>query len=504
MGKPYTTFLGQNNVVNSTASSGTMKTISAEGRYYFRENMHITPTQTNVTCLKITSSNVIVDLRGYTLMGNTETGAGMIGIEVASNLSNIQIINGTISALSGTGIKINTGCNGIQLKNIQIDNCTLVGATIDTSKDIHIDGVMITRCDGSHASATDGAVGLRVATCKRVSASNSHFDGNQHSAEGDAMGVYVTGSTHCNFMNCTAIQNKAGTASGDNGYGFRLASGTNHAMLEDCMSGCNQSQDGAAYAFDINGCSGLIIKRAHAHGTMARGTDGGTDYSYGFSISNGSSSIYLESCSAMGNTGAANVYGFYMDQSNYNYFTTCEARNQTTSSVLTTTVAGFYTNLDRGNMFSDCNSFGNVGAANSSAICCGYYLTGGEKCSNVLYSKAKSNDGSTGLGHGIFLDSARACAIRANELLVNVGTANGYGVLDNEASSVSAYFENFAYGNGSSNGLVLNNFNVKLSPTDSVDSFPVQSAFLEDFRPLKEQSPYDNIEFIERAVTDNR
>lgn len=501
MGKPYTTFLGQNNVINNTAASGTMKIISEQGRYYLREDMHISPANTDVTCLKITSSNVIVDLRGYTIMGNTTTGAGMIGIEVASNLSNIQIVNGTISAMNGTGIKVNTGCNDVQLHNIKIDNCTLVGITMNTCTDIHLYKLIVTRCDGSHASASDGAVGLRLATCKRVRISGSHFDGNWNASTGDAMGVYVSNSTHCEFVDCSALSNKAGTDPGDAAYGFRIASSSSGAVFKGCVSGHNTSQDGPAYGYSIDASNSVMMECCSAHSNTAAGTDAGTDDSYGFSFSENAGSAYLKNCFSNNNTGAANVYGFSMNNCDYNYLLNCQARNQTTSSSAAVNVYGFYSTAGQGNTFRECRSLGNVGATHSSANTAGYCFAGSEKYSNILFCASKANNGNTGLGYGIWLSSATYCTIRGNELFVNVGTANGYGIKDDASSSVSAYFENFAYGNGSSDGLKVNNFDVKLSPNDSVDYFPVQEAFLTDFTSLKQLNTYDNVELIERADT---
>lgn len=503
MGKPYTNLLNQNTVVNSTAASGAMRTISQQGRYYFVEDLHISPSQTNVTCLKITTSNVILDLRGYTLMGNTTTGAGMIGIEVASNLSNIKILNGTVSAMNGTGIKINTGCNDIQLRNVQVDNCTLVGITINTCADIHMNEVIVTRCDGSHASASDGAVGLRLATCKRVRIANSHFDGNWHASTGDAAGVYASASMHCEFKDCSALSNKAGTNPGDAAYGFRIVSGSSGVCFKQCIAAHNISQDGPAYGYSIDASAGVELYSCSAHSNTAAGTDAGTDDAYGFSMSGNSGTTYLENCIANTNTGAANVYGFSINNCDYNYLKNCFARNQTTSSSAAVNVYGFYATAGQGNTFEGCNSFGNIGSTHASSKAGGYCLSGAEKYSNILYCEAKANNGNTGTGYGIYLESATNCTIRSNELFVNVGTANGYGVKDDAASSVSCYFENFAYGNGSADGLKVNNFDVQLSPNDDTNTFPVQQAFLTDFRPLKNQAPYDNVELIERADTDS-
>lgn len=506
MGKPYTTFMGQKNVIDSTSASGTMTTISTADRYYFRENMHMTPTQTDVTCLKITSSNVIVDLRGYTLMGNTTTGAGMIGIEVASNLSNIQIVNGTISSMNGIGVKVNGGCNNIQIRNMQVDQCTLAGVTMDTCNDIHMNEVIITRCNGAHTdAAAEGATGLRLRWCNRIRITDSHFDGNQAGAiDRDAAGVYARQCLHCEFVRCSAIHNKAGSTAGNAGYGFRFLMGSNNAVIKSCKAGCNLTQDGPVYGFCIDDSSGVVMKDCHAQGNMAMGTTDTVDIASGFCISGtGGGGAYLEDCIANKNNGASHVHGFASNYSNHNYFMNCKALDQATSSITTTTVAGFYANTGRGNTFSHCLSFGNTGGANSGSNGTGFYLSGSEVYSNVLECQAKANDGSTGIGYGIWLDSATYCTIRGNELFVNTGTTNGYGVKDSETSSVSAYFENFAYGNGSASGLVVNNFDVTLAPNDSVNDFPVQTAFLTDFRLLKGEAPYDNVELVERADTDS-
>lgn len=496
--------ISNGDVDNATSASGTMITAGTSGHYYLTENLHMSPSQESVTCLKITTSNVIVDLRGYSIMSDTvATGAGMIAIEVASDLSNIIIMNGTLCALNGTGIKINTGCSDIQIKNMKIDNCTLVGMAIDTCDDIHIDETIITRCNGSHADAADeGAAGLRLRWCNRVRVTDSHFDGNQVGAiNRDAAGVYVRGCTHCEFVRCSAIQNKAGSTATNAGYGFRLRFQSNNAIFEDCIAGCNQSQDGAVYGFDIDDSNGLIMKNCNAHGNMAAGTDAG-DSAYGFRLSGtDGGGAQLENCVANKTNGASNVYGFEINNSDYNYIVNCQARNQTTSSSEAVNVYGFYSTAGQGNAFVECNSFGNKGSTHASSNAAGYCLSGAEKYSNILRCKAKANNGNTGAGYGIWLDSATYCTIRGNEIFVNVGTASGHGIKDDASSSVSCYFENFAYGNGSADGLKLNNFDVALSPNDSTNYFPVQEAFLTDFTSLKQLNAYDNVELIERADT---
>ena len=84
---------------------------------------------------------------------------------------------------------------------------------------------------------------------------------------------------------------------------------------------------------------------------------------------------------------------------------------------------------------------------------------------------------------------------------MNIGDTNGYGIKDDATSSVSCYFENFAYSNGKSNGLIINNYDVILSPNDSYSNFPVQTAYLTDFSTLKQANQYDNVEFLERTIT---
>ena len=77
-----------------------------------------------------------------------------------------------------------------------------------------------------------GAIGLKLSTCDRIYVRNSHFDGNQAAATGDAMGVYCTSSSNCEFLNCSATQNKSGSDAGDVVYGFYIVGASNNIILK--------------------------------------------------------------------------------------------------------------------------------------------------------------------------------------------------------------------------------------------------------------------------------
>lgn len=500
-GKPYTHVLGRKDVNNTVASSGAMKIISESGRYYFTQDMHISPINTDVTCLKITTSNVILDLRGYSVMGNTTTGSGMIGIEVASNLSNIMIVNGTLSALHGIGIKVNSGCNNIYVENITVTRCTHTGILLDTITDAHLHEVTVNKCDGSHASSS-GAIGLHIASSSRIHILNSHFDGNQVASSGNAIGVYCNQSSQCDFVNCSAVQNKAGSTTGDTAYGFYINDATDsNIFLKECFASHNQSQDGKCYGFYSANTYALYMNDCVAIGNTAAGATTTNDC-VGFGVV-GSGSCLLKNCLANHNGGSQASYGFFLSSTIFTSLVECVARNQFTTSEGATKVAGFYTSGGQGNSFEKCISFGNASGSHASAHGIGFYVDNTESYLSITSCMVRANTSSGGTGYGIWLADATACIVRANELFVNTGGTNGYGIKDDASSSISCYLENFAYGNGKSNGLIINNYDVKLSPNDTYAVFPVQVAYITDFSTLKQSNRYDNVELLERVITTN-
>ena len=227
--------------------------------------------------------------------------------------------------------------------------------------------------------------------------------------------------------------------------------------------------------------------------------------SYGFSCTGSSlHSMRFENCSAINNKGDSDAYGFYSESLEYSYFDQCVANNQRTTSVSSVTVAGFYSKGGEGLTFKNCIAFGNKGNANVSdkaiGFCLDAYSGSGEMYSNIIGCQAKDNDGGTGTGYGIYLVSATACTIQKNELFVNHGITGGYGIKDDlTTGNVSAFMENIAYGNGTIDGMVINNYDVKLSPNDDANVFPVRIAFITDYTNLKTIRPLDNIELVEKA-----
>lgn len=483
------------NMNNATATSGTMLDLTTSGRYYLNANLAVDPQNSGVTCIKISASNITLDMRGHTLSSTrVNLATGIIAIEVAANLYNVQIKNGTLSGMDGTGIKVNSGCTGLKIENMFVDNCTLVGVTIAANcHNFNMKDTIITRCDGSH-SGSDGAVGFRIQSSNVIKIERCCFDLNQHATTGHAMGVYATSCSHAVFINCSAHHNKAGTASGNAAYGFRIDGASNYSHLIQCEANKNISQNGPVYGFSVDAATGgSELMESHADNNTAVGGD-----CHGFSFTSSSDFILISRCNAQGNTGDNHVYGFKFNASDYVAVHHCVALGQSTTGT-TKNCYGFYSTGGNGNTFQDCKSFGNKASASGAATSAGFCLAGSEKYTNIIRCESKSNLGGAGTAYGIYLESAASCTIKANEIFVNTGTTDGFGIKDATANSISCYIENVAYGNSKTDGSTVDNYSVRLSPNNSENTFPVREAFLTDFINLKQINLFDNIELIEKA-----
>lgn len=486
--------LTQKHFNNATAASGTMITLSVSGRYYFGSNIMVDPQNDDVTCIKITASHVTLDLRDYTLSSTRVNGAtGTIGIEVAANCSNVRIINGVISGMHGIGIKTNTNVTNACIENMLIDNCTLVGVTLAAGcNNFKMLDCLITRCDGSHVDAADGAVGLRVTTSKLVTIERCSFNVNEHATAGNALGAYFTSCAGLSLKSCNACSNKAGTTGVV--YGLRFDGATTNLFLEDCKANYNVSQNGAVYGISIEGVTGSgQLRTCCTDSNTAVGAD-----VHGMSFSAASNNFSIIDCRSCNNTTNENSYGFKLAAVQNLYFENCFAAAQVTSGAQKNAY-GFYSTGGTANTFERCIAFGNKAGSHAAAVGAGFYLTGNETFSNIISSTSKANNGNTGTGYGIYLHSATKCTIKGNELIVNTGTANGYGVKDAATSSISYFSRNSAYGNGSLSGLIVNNYDVNVSPGDSSVHFPLVAGYFSDYSNLSKATSFDNIEFIEQA-----
>lgn len=447
--------------LNQTTTT-TMLTINNSGKYLITDNFTASPTNNNVTCLKINTNNVFLYLNNQTITHDTtEGGTDFTAIEIASGKSNITIIGGNISSIDGTGLKIGVNCHDISIINLKINECSKIGLDIDTCNNINIENVQITNCDGSDADATQ-AIGLKLNKCKCICVKNSSFNHNDAASNKNSVGALLINCENCCFQDSEASSNGI-NANGGIVYGFSLTSTTNACLFKNCMACTNEST---------------------------------TNESIGFHIAYSKNNEFI-SCMAMSNKSTSSTaYGFYLTNATNNAFNSCKATGQETIANANHAY-GFYSISGTNNMFNSCISDGNTANGDSSSIAAGFFLDENETHSSILKSCAKANNGGAGIGYGIII-SGSICEISSNQIIANSGTMSGFGIKDTNASSINLYRNNFAYGNGNISETIINNYDVKPAPLNRNARFPSLISYLTDYNPLVNIRIYDNVEIIEK------
>lgn len=195
--------------------------ISQPGNYYLTENI---TTATTEAAIRISASDVTIDLGGFTLRGPGGTPTGLRdGIRLQSSHSGIWIRNGTIAGFQGRGIDMSLAAANVRISDVCVTACGGMGARVGSA------GAVVERCTAS-ANGQSGLSGAGQAVafidCTAV-------------ANGDA--GFVLGGAACTARGCSAVQNTSD--------GFRAPTGFTE------ISGCK--------AYD-NGGDGFVVTNAGA------------------------------------------------------------------------------------------------------------------------------------------------------------------------------------------------------------------------------------------------
>ena len=222
---------------SSATPNGTTKTLSEPGHYILTSNLSFTAQSggDNVV-IDITADNVTLNLGSFTI-SSSDLQAGTKAINIATGLSNINIVNGRINKMRGEGIYINSGCSGIHIDNVLINDCDLGGIHAISSNNIYINNTIITNCSG--ISGTN-AFGLKLDDINSAVVSNSSFNNNISSNE-DAIGAWLSNTTgsckNCQFIKCEANTNGT-TDTSNSAYGYKLDTAYN-IYFESCSANNN-------------------------------------------------------------------------------------------------------------------------------------------------------------------------------------------------------------------------------------------------------------------------
>lgn len=458
----YRITISNSNVSSNPSTAG--YSIDRSGNYILINNITPNPTNNNKPIIKITQSNVTLDLNKKTIFQIRNNGAtGIVGIEIANGLRNISIINGTISDINGTGLKLGSSCSEINIEDLKVVNCSKIGLDFTSGGNvIELNNVHAT---GNNGSTGTEAVGIKCTNVINLIATKCYFNGNNSgSASKDGYGALLDACNGCKFDFCLFNTNE-----GQNGYGAHItnSSGSHKGTeFKDCRAIENTGTAGAGAGFFITASDTRFL-------TCRSSSNQGTSAGYGFRVI-GENNIY-EDCLAINNISTASG----------------------------STAYGFYSNNGQANIWLNCQAIGTQ-AGTGSSVGAGFYLGGTEKFSGLEKCKAQSNSGGSGKGYGVFLDGANHCSIVNSRLETNFGddaTNGGYGIKDETNPSTCMFFGNFAFGNGKSDQTIINNFDVSPTPdSSSPETFPSIQAFFNNYSNLNGQSPFFNIEVIENVA----
>jgi parallel beta-helix repeat protein len=282
-GPPGPTMLTLSQIEPRTPISALPATITTSGSYYLTTNLTCTACTNGIAGVTIAISDVTLDLNGFTLQGQTGSGAG---ISVPNSERNLTIRNGVLDSwgVRGTnafnslferlrqsnsaGPGLLTGSNCVVLvcsasanSTVGIgvgNNCTVKDCTVSGTSGIGIlvsNGCVVADCAAS-GNSSDGincAVGTTVRSCA------SYQNG----------GYGVSTVSGCTVIGCTASGNK-GTA-GIGGSGCTIidctASGSlvgifvgAYSIVKDCTANTNTDSgilvDGTGCLIAGNTCNG--------------------------------------------------------------------------------------------------------------------------------------------------------------------------------------------------------------------------------------------------------
>lgn len=248
-------------------------TITQAGDYDLSADTSYSPGSTNDTIIQISTSNVSINLGGHTISQGNLT-AGLSGITVNPNLTNIRIQNGYIQNITGTGVGIGQGCSRITIDDITTFSCDSRGINISGIINAPIKNCLIKNCSLLNCCQT--AAGDNVLTlshCVNLQVKDCFL--NQNGINPGALDVArLVTCTRCELLSLEANDN--------------IASGTIHVfnltdsyqcIIRNCITNNTSSAQADAYGVEIDGMFNLVndnlIQNTYSTATTSSNTVAG-------------------------------------------------------------------------------------------------------------------------------------------------------------------------------------------------------------------------------------
>ena len=242
------------NATNTPGDTNNMFIISQPGSYYLTGNISA-PLFTIKSGIKITASNVTLDLMGFTLKGVASSGNGIKAIASGSTvLYGITIRNGKVDSWGGTGIDLDTYAKGAIVDGVQasdnatggifgcdsgiIRNCaayrnTLVG--IESGQNAMVGTARLGLTEGNGFLIQEGAIASR---CSSSVNSMNGFYLSYRASVIESISGYNTENGIYAYYGCRVTKNSC-SSNGNAGFGagIYLSSADNYVESNSCSSG---------------------------------------------------------------------------------------------------------------------------------------------------------------------------------------------------------------------------------------------------------------------------
>lgn len=453
----YSTSISQANV-----ALGKTFVISLPGTYILSENIAFTPVSADQNVIEITSDDVRLDLNAFSIRSD-KSRSGTVGVFVDNDVENVQIINGTISGMTGNGIEISSGCQNLKLFDLFIADCDTNGILANGLDHSNLTYCNITKCNG----LTGTTIGLNLQSCQNLTVQDCTFS-SISSSGGNSIGMLNNNCINCRAINCNTVFNEGNILT--NGF-----SGTSSisCIYENCTASNNVSTEQSCSGFSFTNCTSLILNKCKALTNVSNGTS---------------------------------VYGFQFQSSNYNTCSNCKSQNNSANNI--DNAYGFFSNAGVGNKFINCHAIGNIGGTAASSFGVGFNLEGEERYSSIINCESNINttSSSAGIACGIKLGSSTStavnCVIRTNKIYNN-NSAQKFGFIDYSPDMTSLLSKNVAFGQGvvkplDSNGQIIagtakNYYFTFVDPSTKKATYMILETDITNIQTIDTASPWENI-----------
>jgi parallel beta-helix repeat protein len=307
-------------------------TISTPGHYLLGADARNSSGATSI--IRISSSNVIVDLADHII--SADATIGVSGIVIDTGLTNVVIKNGTIRGSTGSGIVVNSNCSQVAISGIQFERCAGVALDLNRLTDSIVHDCSFTECPADSGTISIIAllrcqrVAIASCTISRVTVPNP--SGRFYCALNDCVDCdftdvmivdnadqaptffYLESCQTIRFDRCAVLANTL-DATGD---GFSFFD-TSRCVVNECVV-MNQIAQGSFDGFSLadsanNSFNNCVVENCQSVG----------DFLHGFRMRGRCTNTALQNCLVRNNSARSFLFGYYVETTIQLVMNACQA-----------------------------------------------------------------------------------------------------------------------------------------------------------------------------------